>query len=62
MQTRLLEAFGGLWRSLWGRRPLVAAKTRHDETERDCAAARGRFWTEFRDGQREAEAHSSRPR
>ncbi len=62
MQTRLLETLGGLWRSVWGRRPVVAPKTRHDEADRDRAAARGRFWTEFHEGRREAEAHGSRPR
>ena len=61
MQTRLLEMLEGLWKSFWSRRPLVAAKKRHDEN-RDRAAPRSRFWTELREGQREAEARASRPR
>ena len=62
MPPRLLEVLGKLWRSFWGRRPPVAVKTEHDEKDRGWPAARGRFWSEFREGQREAEAHSSRPR
>ena len=62
MATRLLGALGRLWKSWWGRWPLVAVKRERDEKDRGWAEARGRFWTEFREGQREAEAHSSRPR
>ena len=61
METRLLAALGRLWRSFWGR-SFVVLKSENDEKDRSWAAARGRFWTEFREGQREAEAHSSRPR
>jgi hypothetical protein len=57
---RLLEALARLWTSFRGRRPLVAVTTEHAERVRGWDAARGRFWTEFRAGQREAEAHSSR--
>ena len=53
MQNRLREALGRLWTSLWRRRGPITVKTER---------ARGRFWSEFREGQREAEAHSSRPR
>jgi hypothetical protein len=60
--TRLLEALGRLWTSFWGRRSLVVLKSEHDEKDPGWAAARGRFWSAFREGQREAEAHSSRPR
>ena len=60
MQTRLLQTFARLWKSFFGRRLHIALKTGQDEVNR--AVPRGRFWTEFREGQREAEAHSSRPR
>jgi len=36
-------------------------KTPHEQAA-GWPAARARFWTEFREGQREAEAHSSRRR
>ncbi len=63
MQNRLREALGRLWTSFWGRRGPVAVKREHDDEKgRARAEARARFWTEFREGQREAEAHSSRPR
>jgi hypothetical protein len=57
---RVLERFAGMWKSLFGRRLPIVAKTAQVETDR--AVARGRFWAEFREGQREAEAQSSRPR
>ena len=60
MQIRLLKIFALVWKSLFGRRLPIDVDTGHDETER--AVARGRFWSEFREGQREAEAYSSRPR
>jgi len=60
--ARLRDALGRLWRSIWRRRPLVGLRSEHDENDRGWAAARGRFWTEFREGEREAEAHRSRPR
>ena len=62
VQARVREALGGLWRSLSRGRSVVAGKAQSDETDGDRALARGRFWTEFRAGQREAEAHGSRPR
>jgi len=62
MQNRLREALARLWASLWRRRALIAAKTDRNEEGGGWAEARARFWTEFREGQREAEAHSSRPR
>ena len=61
-RTRILKALGRLWVSFWKRRSLVAVKSEHDAADRASAVARGRFWSEFREGQREAEAHSSRPR
>ena len=60
--TRLLEALARLWISFWGRRASVAVKTEPDRKDRGWTEARRRFWAEFREGQREAEAHSSRPR
>ena len=59
---RLFAALRRLWTSFWRRRSFVAAESKHDEMDLGSAAARGRFWTEFREGQREAEANSSRPR
>ena len=62
MQNRLREALGRLWTSVWRRRGPIAVKTEPDREGGGLAEARGRFWSEFREGQREAEAHSSRPR
>lgn len=62
MQNRLREALGHLWASFWGRRGRVAVKREYDAKGRAGVEARARFWTEFREGQREAEARSSRPR
>jgi len=59
MQNRLREALARLWTSLWRRRGPLAVKRPH---EQGGGSARARFWTEFREGQREAEAHSSRRR
>jgi hypothetical protein len=60
MRIRLLRTFTRLWKSFFGRRLPIVVSTAHAETDR--VVARGRFWTEFRDGQREAEAHSSKLR
>jgi len=62
MQNRLREALGRLWTSVWRRRGPIAVKTEPDREGGGLAEVRGRFWREFREGQREAEAHSSRPR
>ena len=62
MRARLLEALARLWEAFRGLRSPVRLKTEPDERDPSRAAARGRFWTEFRAGQREAEAQSSRPR
>jgi hypothetical protein len=62
MQNRLREALRHLWTSWWRRRGPVAMKADHIEEGRGEAEARARFWTEFREGQREAEAQSARPR
>ena len=61
MQNRLREVLARLWMSLWRRRGPVAVKTTHEQGG-SWPEARTRFWTEFREGQREAEANSSRPR
>jgi len=60
--SALLGALRRLWIALWKRRALVPAKSEHDATDRSSAITRGRFWTEFREGQREAEVYTSRPR
>lgn len=62
MRIRLVETFARLWTSCFGRRFSVVAKTEDFEKHGDWATARRRFWAEFREGRREAEAHISRPR
>jgi hypothetical protein len=57
MYNRLRAALERLWKSLAGSRGLVAVKTEHPAGDAR-AEARHRFWTELREGQREAEAHS----
>jgi len=61
MQNRLREALRHLWTSLWKRRGPIAVKTEREDGG-GRPEARARFWAEFRAGQREAEARSSRPR
>jgi hypothetical protein len=61
MQTRLLEALRRIWTSFWERSSPTGVDPRPAEKDHDSAAARGRFWAEFREGRREAEAHRSRP-
>ena len=60
VESRLRQALGCLWRSFWKHAP-TPVKADHEEG-RYPAEARARFWSEFREGQREAEARSSRPR
>jgi hypothetical protein len=69
MRTRLRQALARWWRWPWRRdgreRGVVgpiAAKKEQDEEASRWAEARARFWTELREGQREAEAHCSRLR
>ena len=63
MLNHLREALGRLWTSFQRLRAAIAVKEQRDETERPRSSdARARFWTEFREGQREAESHSSRSR
>ena len=52
------ETLRHLWTSLWRRRAPIAVKTEHEEKGGGWPLARSRFWTEFREGQREAEARS----
>ncbi len=61
MQTRVREALGRLWTSLWRRFAPIVVEAEHEEGG-SRAGARRRFWAEFREGQREAEARSSKPR
>jgi hypothetical protein len=55
-------ALARLWRWLWRRPVSVAAKKELDEDGSRWADARARFWTEFREGQRQADAHSAKLR
>jgi hypothetical protein len=61
-RSRLGEALARLWTSLWSRRGPLGVKTEHEESGGRWPDARSRFWSEFREGQREAEARSARPR
>jgi hypothetical protein len=60
--NRLREAFARLWTLLWRGCDSPAANTEHDGESRQRAEARARFWNEFRQGEREADAHRSRQR
>jgi hypothetical protein len=62
MQNRLGEALGRFWTSVWRRRGPIAVKTEHDRGGGGLAEVRGRFWREFREGQRQAEVDSARLR
>ena len=55
-------ALARLWRWLWRRPVSVAAKKERDDNGGRWADARARFWTEFREGQRQAEVDSARLR
>ena len=57
MQNRLRAALERLWGSWFGSRRTGEAKTEHRAVDAQ-AEARRRFWTELREGQREAETHS----
>jgi hypothetical protein len=61
MQIRPLAALRRLWTTFWERRSSIGSP-QPDESDRRWGAARGRFWSEFREGQREAEARSARPK
>ena len=60
MGSRLRETLRRLWTSWWSRRRALAMRTEHDRHGGSRVDARARFWAEFREGQREAEAHSSK--
>ena len=60
MQTRPLAALRRLWTTFWERRSSTGVSPQPDEGDRRWAAARGRFWSEFLEGQREAEERSAR--
>ena len=62
MPNRLRETLLRLWALLWRGRGPLAANTEHDDESRRRAEARAGFWSEFRQGQREADAHRSRKR
>jgi hypothetical protein len=57
MRNLLRAALERLWKSLFGSRELDTVETEHRAGDAR-AEARHRFWTELREGQREAEAHS----
>ena len=59
MHIPLRERLRHLWKSLqrWRARA-VLEKRKEDHGGHDQNAARSRFWTELREGQREAEARS----
>ena len=61
MQNRLREKLARLWTS-WRRRGGDIVKTAQGGETRATDEARNRFWAEFREGQRHAEAHSAGPR
>jgi len=62
MQTGPLETLRRLWTTFWERLSPNGVDPQPDERDRRRAVARRRFWSEFREGQRDAEARSSRPR
>jgi hypothetical protein len=51
-------ALAPLWRWLW-RRPASVAAKQEPGRDGEGRAARTRFWTELREGQREAEARKA---
>lgn len=56
------RVFARLWAALWRWRDLTRGSRRPGELSGDGSAARARFWSEFREGQREAEARKARLR
>jgi len=62
MRGTLRQMLARLWASLLRRRGSIGARRRNDELGRDWTAARARFWSEFSEGQREAEARKARLR
>ena len=62
MPNRLREVSARLWALLWRGRDHFVAKSEHDGESRQRVEARARFWNEFRQGQREADARRPRQR
>lgn len=61
MPDNLREAFARLWTLLWrGRGGSFAVNADHEGETRRRVDVRARFWSEFRQGQREADARGSR--
>ena len=60
MENRLREALRHLWTWLWRPRGPIAVKTAHEDKGGRRLDARTRFWTEFREGRRQAEENRSR--
>ena len=59
MNRTLREAVERLWVSLWRWRDrALGEEEKADQTVADRGAARANFWTDFREGQREAEARA----
>jgi hypothetical protein len=58
----LRETLGRLWASVWGRGAAASSETDHEAQDRARRNARARFWTELREGRREADARAARPR
>ena len=59
---RLRHVLARQWRGMWAgslRHPATQQRD-HDEEARRWAEARSRFWTELREGEREAEAQRAR--
>jgi hypothetical protein len=59
---RLWQVLAHQWRRMWGSLGGIAAKRDHNADARRWADARSRFWTELREGEREAEAQRPRRR
>jgi hypothetical protein len=62
MGKHLRRALERLWTWLWRKRGPISVKAEPGQNASGRSLERARFWTEFRDGQREAEANSARPR
>ena len=62
MRHVVREALRYLWTSLWRQHEPVAAEMEHDVEGVRRRGPQARFWTEYREGQREAQARKLRPR
>jgi hypothetical protein len=61
MPNRLRAAVARFWTALWTRGDSIATRAEREDEDRTRAEARARFWTELREGQREAQMRSSKP-